>query len=95
MNSVIRKFESNPNVPTGKEYQSFGGGGGSVEARLAKVEADVENIKVNLTRVWDDLRDFRNEFREDLRGMNRVLWGSAVLIIIGLLSVIAKVYNWV
>jgi len=41
-------------TPTG------GDGGNGMEARLAKVESDVEYIKRDVTEIKDDLKSFRN-----------------------------------
>ncbi len=53
--------EQSPPVPHNSYSEGNGGGGGSmIEARVAKLEADVENIKINLTEARADIRGLIN-----------------------------------
>ena len=83
--SVI-PINNHPDYRQIETQHSGGGGGGNMEARIAKIESDVENIKGNVTRMWDDLGDFRKEMRTDFR----ILWG-ALFVLAGLM---AKGFGW-
>lgn len=53
-------LESSPSNGDTEEHDGGNGGGGSMlEARVAKLEADVENIKTNLSEARADIRDLR------------------------------------
>ncbi|HDY8742400.1 TPA: hypothetical protein RRH88_003662 [Klebsiella pneumoniae] len=49
--------EQSPPAPHNSYSEGSGGGGGSmIEARVAKLEADVENIRINLSEARADIR---------------------------------------
>lgn len=53
-----RPVESDINSDHNHHYGSGGGGGNDMfEARVAKLEADVENIKTNLSEAREDIRE--------------------------------------
>ena len=55
------------------------GGGGSMEARVAKLEAAVEHI-------FDIKKDIREDFR--------ILFGSLIITALGLAGLMAKGFKW-
>lgn len=56
------RIEQSHSVPHNSFNEGSGGGGGGnmIEARVAKLEADVENIKVNLSEARADIRELTN-----------------------------------
>ena len=59
-------------------YPASGGGGDSMEPRIAKLESDVEHIKTDISDIKIDVRDFRKEIG-DLKEKvsNTKVWISA------------------
>lgn len=64
--TILRPGKETMRLPAGRYHEnnaSFehdggnGGGGNMLEARVAKLEADVENIKVNLSEARMDIRE--------------------------------------
>lgn len=53
--SLVDSFTSEEH--TSKYGNGNGGGGSMLEARVAKLEADVENIKLNLAEARSDIRE--------------------------------------
>lgn len=54
-------IEQNPKPNHNSISEGSGGGGGNMlEARVAKLEADVENIKINLSEARSDIRGLVN-----------------------------------
>ena len=72
-----------------QRQSSFSGGEG-MEARLAKVEAAVEQIQADISTIKIDLREMRNHAREDFR----VLFGALIIAALGLAGVLAKGFHW-
>lgn len=71
----------------------FGGGGGTIggmEARVARLESDMEYVKRDVSEIKGDLKDFRKEAREDFR----VTFGVIVFVAIGLAGIMAKGFGW-
>ncbi|WP_228726158.1 hypothetical protein [Klebsiella pneumoniae] len=50
-----------------------GGGGNVIEARVAKLESDVENIKTNLAEARADIRDLRTSLDKTNRDVAVIL----------------------
>lgn len=72
-------------------------GGNTMEARVAKLESDVENIKTNITDIKSDVREIRNDIKDiksesksDLIKIFGVI-GTAVATLAGLM---AKGFGW-
>ncbi|HHH0255254.1 hypothetical protein WFQ12_21900 [Yersinia enterocolitica] len=58
----LRPVDSSGYILHTPSYSSGTGGGGGddmIEARVAKLEADVENIKTNLSEARSDIRDLK------------------------------------
>lgn len=67
-----------------------GGGGGTMEARVAILESDVAHIKGDIGEVKADIR----ELRRDLRGDFRTLFGALIFVALGLAGIMAKGFGW-
>jgi hypothetical protein len=66
------------------------GGGGNLEARLAKLESDVGHILSDIKDVKTDLREIKRDAKDDFR---LLLWtggGAAAAILV----VLAKGFGW-
>jgi hypothetical protein len=66
------------------------GGGGHVEARVAKLESDVENIKVNVADIKADIRGLRDKLDRQFL----VTWGGLIAAVLGLAWLMAKGFKW-
>ncbi len=66
------------------------GGGGSMEARVAKLEAAVEHILRETIDIKLDIRDIKKDIREDFR----ILFGSLIITALGLAGLMAKGFKW-
>lgn len=60
------------NLNTGYDGGS-GGGGNMLEVRVAKLEANVEDIKANLAEARSDIRDLRNSSADTKRDVAVIL----------------------
>jgi hypothetical protein len=76
-------------------------GGPNMEARLSKLEADVEHIKSDISEIKSDIRGFRKENKEDFAGVRkearddfRILFGSLIVVALGLAGIMSKVFGW-
>lgn len=65
-------------------------GGGGMEARLAKLEADVGHIQTDIKDVKLDLREIKKDAKEEFR----ILFGSLILVALGLAGIMAKGFDW-
>jgi hypothetical protein len=76
--------------PTG--YTGKGGPGGpdDMEARVAKLESDMEYVKRDISEIKGDVREIRRDMRSDFR----VLFGAIIATAIGLAGMMAKGFNW-
>ncbi len=71
--------------------ESGGGGGGfMLEARVAKLESDVEHIKFTMQEIKDDVRELRRDHRTDFR----LLFGAIITVALGLAGIMAKGFHW-
>lgn len=77
---------------TSADLKGGGGGGTSdgMEARVAKLEADIGHIKTSLTEVRSDVRELRSEARTDFR----LLFGALIVVALGLAGLMAKGFKW-
>lgn len=62
-----------------------------MEARVAKLESDVENIKNSIKDIKDDVREIKRDARTDFR----LLFGALIVATLGLASLMAKGFNWI
>lgn len=66
------------------------GGGGDMQARVAKLESDVEHIKNSLKEIKDDVREIKRDARNDFR----LLFGATITVSLGLAGLMAKGFHW-
>lgn len=59
---------------------SGSGGGGNLEARIARLESDVEYIKRDIGELKDDVKELRRDGKFDFR----VLFGAIIIATLGL-----------
>lgn len=76
-------------------------GGGTMEARVAKLESDVEFIKRDIADIKQDVRDMRTELKNDLKEIRceirsdfRTVWAGMFAIALGLAGMMAKGFGW-
>ncbi|EAO1992175.1 hypothetical protein E0G79_20575 [Salmonella enterica] len=61
-----------------------------MEARVAKLESDVEHIKFTMQEIKDDVRELRRDHRTDFR----LLFGAIITVALGLAGIMAKGFHW-
>ncbi|WP_223515747.1 hypothetical protein [Pseudomonas sp. GL-R-26] len=78
-----------------------GGGGGELEARVAQLETHVQYIRRDIDSLKDDVREFRGEakgefsgIRSDMRVDFRLVFGSLIVVALGLAGMMAKGFGW-
>ena len=72
-----------------KEKGSSGGGGGNMEARIAKLESDVENIKSNTSEMNTEIRNMRSRNDKDFR----ILVSMQFTTILGIVGLLVKIFS--
>lgn len=70
--------------------KSHNGGGGNMEARIAKLESSVTHIEKDISIISSDISGIRKEMREDFR----IGIGFTIAAILGLAGLIAKGFHW-
>ncbi len=104
MSSNIKLF---PVASFGAEQRN-NGGGGDLEARVAKLESDVEYIKRDISeikvrqqafieRTEDNFKEVRQEFkavRSEMKNDFRMLFGAIIAVALGLAGLMAKGFGW-
>ncbi|BDO97583.1 TPA: hypothetical protein ACXGCQ_004717 [Escherichia coli] len=89
MTKSILKVVQSGDVPL--EQNHYGGGGGDdMQARVAKLESDVEHIKHTLKEMKDDIREIKRDARSDFR----LLFGAIISVALGLAALMAKGFHW-
>jgi hypothetical protein len=66
------------------------GGGGDMEARIAKLEAHVEHIQSDIIEIKTDLRGVRDKQDKDFR----LLFGAIIFVALGITAILAKAFGW-
>ncbi|ECE1725251.1 hypothetical protein C2J41_17815 [Salmonella enterica] len=61
-----------------------------MQARVAKLESDVEYIKSTLKDIKDDVREIKRDARTDFR----IIFGAIITVALGLAGLMAKGFNW-
>lgn len=69
---------------------SSGGGGPTLEARIAKLESTAEHVQRDMAEVKADLRELRRDLRTDFR----LLFGALISVALGLAGLLAKGFKW-
>ena len=82
--------EIRPGVRDQHGHTGDGFGGGGMDARLAKLEVLADHIQSDLKDVKQDMREIKKDAKEDFR----VLFGSLILVALGLAGLMAKGFHW-
>ncbi|EMI2314908.1 hypothetical protein PJ702_001598 [Providencia rettgeri] len=61
-----------------------------MEARVAKLESDVEYIKRDISEIKDDIKDIKKDAKTDFR----MLFGAIIAVALGLAGLMAKGFGW-
>lgn len=61
-----------------------------MEARVAKLESDVEYIKRDISEIKDDIKDIKKDAKSDFR----ILFGAIIAVALGLAGLMAKGFGW-
>lgn len=90
MGDVLNIKPSSMNRIPVREDNSGDGGGGDMQARVAKLESDVEHIKTTLKEIKEDVREIKRDARTDFR----FLFGAIITASLGLAGMMAKGFHW-
>ena len=71
------------------------GGGGSMEARVAKLEASVEHIQIDISDIKIDLREIRKDLTSGFSSIRREFFLALIFVALGLAGLLAKGFNWI
>ncbi|ENY0908437.1 hypothetical protein ACFVGI_000881 [Serratia marcescens] len=87
-----RKYEPSEDETTDMDRNSHdsGDGGGGMQARVAKLESDVDHIKKAIDDVKADVREIKRDARTDFR----LLFGALIFVALGLAGLMAKGFHW-
>ncbi|HAT3794597.1 TPA: hypothetical protein I8624_002584 [Serratia marcescens] len=61
-----------------------------MQARVAKLESDVDHIKKAIDDVKADVREIKRDARTDFR----LLFGALIFVALGLAGLMAKGFHW-
>jgi hypothetical protein len=61
-----------------------------MEARIGKLESDVEYIKRDVSELRTDVRELRSHQERDFR----LLFGAIVFVALGISGMLAKLFGW-
>lgn len=61
-----------------------------MEARIAKLESDVDYIKRDVAELKTDAKELRKEIKDEFR----ITWGALFIVALGLASMMAKGFGW-
>jgi hypothetical protein len=92
---------------SGKAISTSSLGGGDMEARIARLESDVNAIQTSIADIKLDIREFRKESREDFASVReefeksrtkadadfRLVFKCMFALVIGIASIIGKVFG--
>ncbi len=79
-----------PKISDTISTKGSGDGGGGMEPRVARLESDVENIKITLSDIKSDVREIKRDARTDFR----LLFGTIITVALGLAGLMAKGFHW-
>lgn len=80
------------NQATNHHYKGPPSGGGEppMEARIARLESDVEYIKRDVGEIKTDLKEIKSEMKSDFK----IHFGALIFVAIGLAGIMAKGFGW-
>lgn len=73
-----------------EKYGGGNGGGDDMQARVAKLESDVEYVKNTLKEIKDDIREIKRDARADFR----IIFSALITLALGLAGLMAKGFHW-
>lgn len=77
-------------LPVKRQHGGSNDGGGTVEARIARLESDVAHIQRDISEMKVDIREVKRDQRSDFR----LLFGALIAVAIGLAGLMAKGFGW-
>jgi hypothetical protein len=87
---IEKVTEIRPGVRDQHGHTGNGSGGGSMEARIAKLESNVEYIQIAVKDIKQDVREIKKDAKEDFR----IIFGVLIFIAIGLAGIMARGFHW-
>lgn len=76
---------------TGSGFDDGTDGSSPLEARVAKLEASVEHIAVDIADIKDELKTLRGNARTDFR----LVFGALISVALGQAAIMAKGFHWI
>lgn len=67
-----------------------GGGGDSMEARVARLESSVAYIERDIAEIKTDIKDIHKDMRDDFR----ITFVALIAVALGLAGIMAKGFGW-
>ena len=97
--STARLIEQLQRVADNTDYppRSSGGGGPTLEARVAKLEATIEHVQRDVAEIKVILRGHDGKFdglRDRMERDFRLLFGVIITVALGLAGLMAKGFHW-
>lgn len=77
-------------LPVKRQHGDNNDGGGTVEARIARLESDVAHIQRDISEMKVDIREVKRDQRSDFR----LLFGALIAVALGLAGLMAKGFGW-
>lgn len=80
----------------GRDIERSGGGGydGGMEARIAKLESDVEFLKRDVSEIKGDIKELRGEIMGVRTTDFRITFAAIIGVALGLAGLMAKGFGW-
>jgi len=102
--SIVQSTKRSPRDNEGGGGHTGNGkppGDDDLEARVAQLETHVQYIRRDIDSLKDDVREFRGEakgefsgIRSDMRVDFRLVFGSLIVVALGLAGMMAKGFGW-
>ena len=84
-------------LPVKRQHGGSNDGGGTVEARIARLESDVAHIQRDIGEIKIDLREMRSDIKDvrvELKSDFRLAFGAIIAVALGLAGLMAKGFGW-
>lgn len=88
-------------LPVKRQHGGSNDGGGTVEARIARLESDVAHIQRDIGEIKVDIREMRTENKSEFRDVRaeiksdfRLAFGALIAVALGLAGLMAKGFGW-